>query len=146
MPSLWICSWSNFLIFNFFTLLIFFFFLIFVPEYLYLVLTIFVSTFITKFKISGCRCEILVQLIPYKQFWSILSCSSCWIHIRASAYWLAPSRCWYSFADLGRMESWKGHTNVQISAEPEIERGTLWLEIRILSTAPTAPPVDNVWW
>ena len=48
------------------------------------------------------------------------------------------SGCRYSFTDLGRMESFggkKGHLRIQISAEPGIEPGILW----ILLTAPAMP-------
>ena len=43
------------------------------------------------------------------------------------------------------MESWvglggkEGRTNIQISAKPGIEQGTLWLKAEILPTAPTTP-------
>ena len=51
---------------------------------------------------------------------------------------LAPSRHWYSFTDLERIEIrlstlvelWEGQTNVQVSAEPGVELGTVWLKIR----------------
>ena len=38
----------------------------------------------------------------------------------------------------------EGHTNIQISAEPGIEPGTLWLEGRdLIPTAPTTPPLES---
>ena len=52
---------------------------------------------------------------------------------------LAPRRPWYSFTYPGSTESWvslgekEGRTNVQISANPGIELGTLWLEGRDLT-------------
>ena len=48
------------------------------------------------------------------------------------------------------MESWvnfggkEGHTNVQHSAGPGFELGTLWLEGRDLTTAPTTRPKPNL--
>ena len=54
---------------------------------------------------------------------------------------LAPSRFWhiYLFTYPGRMEKWvslgekEGRTNIQISAEPGIELGSLWSEGRDLT-------------
>ena len=52
---------------------------------------------------------------------------------------LAPSRRWYSFTYLVRMESWvglggkEGCTNFRILAKPGIEPGTLWSKGRDLT-------------
>ena len=57
---------------------------------------------------------------------------------------VAPSRCWYSFTNPIRMESWvslnrKGHRNIQISAEPKSNWGHCGWKAEILPTAPTMP-------
>ena len=47
-----------------------------------------------------------------------------------------------SWVSLGGKE---GRTNIQISAEPGIELGTLWSESRDLTTAPIMPTHSEKW-